>query len=391
MASQGWFSGDTHVHRTIERLKVPMLAEDLNVALPMVYWTTRSEQSPEFGDRTEPDDARLPSELIAVDLSHVIWPKNTEWEIFTVQGKPHTLGALFALNHQTPFGVGIPPIKGVIEQVDREGALLDLDKHDWPFAMVLPPLLGNRLTYELANNHMWRTEFAFSKWTTPAPNWMPLEDPQSGGEKDWMEFVHRTYWCLLNCGYRLQPSAGTASGVHPVPVGYGRVYVHLPNGFNYRDWIEGLRQGRSFVTTGPMLKVHREGNSVHIEAQADGPIESLEWIENGQAIKLPIDQQTKQPNGSYLLRTVRRAEFDTTTWVAVRVWQESAGSGLSPGRWKFAHCAPLWYDVAGKPLEPSAQERKFMQDRIEAELQRSRELLMPESRLEYEQALRAYK
>jgi hypothetical protein len=32
-----------------------------------------------------------------------------------------------------------------------------------------------------------------------------------------------------------------------------------------------------------------------------------------------------------------------------------------------------------------------MQDRIEAELQRSRELLMPESRLEYEQALRAYK
>lgn len=391
MASQGWFSGDTHVHRTIERLKVPMLAEDLNVALPMVYWTTRSEQSPEFGDRTEPDDARLPSELIAVDPLHVIWPKNTEWEIFTVQGKPHTLGALFALNHQTPFKVGIPPIQGVIEQVDREGALLDLDKHDWPFAMVLPPLLGNRLTYELANNHMWRTEFAFSKWTTPAPNWMPLADPQTGGEKDWMEFVHRTYWCLLNCGYRLQPSAGTASGVHPVPVGYGRVYVHLPSGFNYRDWIEGLRQGRSFVTTGPMLQVHREGDTVHIEARSDGPIESLEWIENGKVIKLPIDQQTKQPNGSYLLRTVRRAEFESTTWVAVRVWQESGGPGLTQGRWKFAHSAPLWYDVAGKPLEPNAQDRKFMQERIEVELQRSRALLMPENLLEYEQALRAYK
>jgi hypothetical protein len=32
-----------------------------------------------------------------------------------------------------------------------------------------------------------------------------------------------------------------------------------------------------------------------------------------------------------------------------------------------------------------------MQDRIEAELERSRELLMPESLLEYEQALKAYK
>ena len=32
-----------------------------------------------------------------------------------------------------------------------------------------------------------------------------------------------------------------------------------------------------------------------------------------------------------------------------------------------------------------------MQERIEVELQRSRELLMPENLLEYEQALRAYK
>jgi hypothetical protein len=51
----------------------------------------------------------------------------------------------------------------------------------------------------------------------------------------------------------------------------------------------------------------------------------------------------------------------------------------------------LWYDVAGKPLEPNAQEREFMQERIEVELQRSRALLMPENLLEYEQALRSYK
>lgn len=386
MAALGWYSGDTHVHTTVERLKVAIEAEDINVALPMVYWTTRNDRTAEFGDRTDPDDARLPSALIAVDGTHVIWPKNTEWEIFSLDGKSHTLGALFALNHQTPFGMGIPPVKQVIEQADREGAILDLDKHDWPFALVLPPLLGNRLTYELANNHMWRTEFAFSKWTTSAPDWMGLGDGLVGGEKEWMEYVHRTYWTLLNCGYRLQPSAGTASGVHPVPVGYGRVYVHLPHGFHYRDWVEGLRQGRSFVTTGPMVRLEQGGDWLRGSVQADGPIDSLEWIVNGKVQLQDVTQQERRPNGSSSIEFGRRVRFESTSWVAVRVWQKS-----ETGRWRFAHTAPIWFDVSGKPLVPSEQERAYLMDRVEGELKRSREVLSADGVLEYEEALEAYR
>lgn len=386
MSANGWYSGDTHVHMNVDRLKVAIEADDVNVALPMVYWTTRNDRTAEFGDRTDPDDARLPSELLAVDGSHVIWPKNTEWEIFSVDGKSHTLGALFALNHQTPFGVGIPPVRQVIAQADREGAILDLDKHDWPFALVLPPLLGNRLTYELANNHMWRTEFAFSKWTTPAPDWMGLGEGVSGGEKEWMEYVHRTYWTLLNCGYRLQPSAGTASGVHPVPVGYGRVYVHLPNGFHYRDWIEGLRKGRSFVTTGPMVSIERKDDSLQVMAQADGPIDSIEWIVNGKVEQQDVSIQERRPDGSSAIEFRRDVRFDTTSWVAVRVWQKSDG-----GRWRFAHTAPIWFDVAGKPLVPSEQERQYLIDRVEGELKRSRGVLSSDSVKEYEEALEAYR
>lgn len=386
MAEQGWYSGDTHVHMKIDRLKHAMQSEDLNVALPMVYWTTRDDRNAKLGDRTDPDDSRLPSELIGLDGSHVIWPKNTEWEIFSVQGKSHTLGALFALNHQTPFEVGIPPVKQVLAQADRENAILDLDKHDWPFAMVLPSLLGNRLTYELANNHMWRTEFAFTKWNTPAPDWMQRSDPQVGTEKDWIEFVHRTYWCLLNSGYRLQPSAGTASGVHPVPVGYGRVYVHLPQGFHYRDWIEGLRQGRSFVSTGPMLMMHRQEGSIQVEAHADGPIASLEWIVNGKIERISVDGQIRKPDGSWSIRVERSSGFDSTAWVAVRVWQEP-----SPGRWRFAHTAPIWFDVPGKPLSPTLEEKQFLIDRVQNELDRSRGVLSPEGVAEYQESLDRYR
>ena len=38
MAARGWYSGDTHTHRTLDELPNVMLAEDLNVAFPLVDW-----------------------------------------------------------------------------------------------------------------------------------------------------------------------------------------------------------------------------------------------------------------------------------------------------------------------------------------------------------------
>ena len=49
MASRGWYSGDTHVHRTLEELPNVMLAEDLNVALPLTGWVTEAYDSPFSG------------------------------------------------------------------------------------------------------------------------------------------------------------------------------------------------------------------------------------------------------------------------------------------------------------------------------------------------------
>jgi hypothetical protein len=233
---------------------------------------------------------------------------------------------------------------------------------------------------------MWRTEFAFSKWTTPAPEWMGLGDGVFGGEKEWIEYVHRTYWTLLNCGYRLQPSAGTASGVHPVPVGYGRVYVHLPDGFHYRDWIEGLRKGHSFVTTGPMVRLTRDKDWLRVAVQADGPIDSVEWIVNGKVEQQDIAEQEVEANGSSSIEFSRGVQVESTSWVALRVWQKSDG-----GRWRFAHTAPIWFDVPGKPLVPSGQERQYLIDRVEGELKRSRGVLPLEGSKEYEEALEAYR
>ena len=142
----------------------------------------------------------------------------------------------------------------IAAEARRQGALLDLDKHNWPWSMMLVPVMDVDL-FELTNNHIWRTEFGFRKWQpVPAPEFMDIaSDAQGWTEQGWIDFGFKSYYALLNCGFRLRPSAGTASGVHPVPLGFGRVYVYLPDGFSYPGWIDGLDAGRSFVTTGPML------------------------------------------------------------------------------------------------------------------------------------------
>ncbi len=66
-----------------------------------------------------------------------------------------------------------------------------------------------------------------------APEGWNIETDADGfTEWGWIEFGFKTYYALLNCGFKMRPTAGTASGVHPVPLGFGRVYVQLPGGFS---------------------------------------------------------------------------------------------------------------------------------------------------------------
>src|SRR5262245_30604918 len=272
MAQRGWFSGDTHVHRSLAELPNVMLAEDLNVAFPLTYWVTKAFASPTAGDKNTDRDAS--AELIRVDATHVIYPRNTEYEIFTVNGQSHTLGAVFVLNQKTPLTQGAPPVGPIAAQARREGALLDLDKHNWPWSMAIVPLMKVDL-FELANNHHWRTEYGITNWSVPAASWMGIGSGTTS-DRDWTLYGFQNYYALLDCGFRVRPTGGTADGVHPVPLGFGRVYVHLPRGFSYEAWVKGLNEGRSFVSTGPMLI-----------AQVDGK-DPGEWFKSKSGEQRPV-------------------------------------------------------------------------------------------------------
>ncbi len=225
MADLGWYSGDTHTHRTMDELPTVQLAEDLNVSFPLHYWVTKAYTPPGTGDKTT--GANLSPKEILIDDTHVMYPLNTEYEIFTVDGKNHSLGAVFILNHKSVFTEGAPPVGPIAARARKEGALLELDKHNWPWSMMLVPVMDVDL-YELANNHIWRTEFAFSEFGEAPPDYMNIEMDEKGfTEAGWIDYGFQNYYTLLNCGFRLRPTAGTASGVHPVPLGFGRVYTYM--------------------------------------------------------------------------------------------------------------------------------------------------------------------
>lgn len=399
MAELGWYSGETHLHRPLNELPVVLQAEDLNVAMPLTYWETRAFQPPTSGNKNQ--SGEIPDKLIAVDPTHVIWPRNTEYEIFTVNEHRHTLGALFILNHKSVLDIGVPEWKPVADRARAEGALMDMDKLDWPFGMTLPHLSGATL-YELANNHLWRTEFGLTQWNSQAPAFMqPPFGGKQGNEFDWLNYTLGQYYTLLNAGFRLVPTAGTASGVHPVPAGFSRVYVPLEGSFNYEDWLSGLRDGRSFVTTGPMM--FAKVNDLHPGAMLDGekladgkvrlsarilgehPLKSLEVIRNGQIIPIDCSPPTQTPEGAWRTEVTIEVPLSTSGWLCLRCQEDRPD-----GRLRFAHSAPWHVVIPGHPLRLSEREKHYLIERVQQEISRSTGVL-PESAIqEYRSALQHF-
>jgi hypothetical protein len=397
MGKLGWYSGETHSHRELSDHPNLVLAEDLNVACPMTDWVREAFVPPTARRKSSFRDPG--PDPIKVDTTHWIYPRNTEYELFTVGGKAHTLGAFFVINHKTPLDLGAPPVRPVADRAHREGALIELDKHNWPWSMMLVPIMPVDL-YELANNHVWRTTFGIRNYGEAAAEYMRAErDARGFTERGWIEFGFQNYYALLDCGFRLRPTAGTASGVHPVPLGFGRVYVHLDprQGFDGTAWLQGLNQGRSFVTTGPMLMVTLDGRDPgavlgggkhRLQGRAVGafPLKTIEVVRNGEVFRALQPANRKSEQDAYESTIDETFPIDGSSWLAVRCFEERPDD-----RVRFAHTGPFHIDVPGKPLRPRKVEVDYLIKRVEEQIARSAGVLPPPALEEYREALRVYR
>jgi len=142
---------------------------------------------------------------------------------------------------------------------------------------------------------------------------------------------YEPWYDTLKLGYRVTPTAGTdyPCGEQTI-VGHERFYTKVDGELTYENWIASVRQGRTFVTTGPMAVftingqdigsevVVKPGGVVSIagEVTFDPAREALRFIEvvrDGSVIArfAPVD-------GANSVRFVFDERIDGSSWFALR-------------------------------------------------------------------------
>lgn len=332
MKKTNWWSGEMHVHRKLQDIEMLMKASDLHVAPVITSWNEHYSVRPDS----------------VYDGSPKKFDSN---RFYTTQGSEDERngGAILSFNTAKPvdFSKGhekeYPPLASSVERVKSDygnDSWIDIEK---PFWWDFPILIatGKINSVGIAHNHMhknsifdneaWGRERERTKYPAPMGNGL---------------YTHDIYFKLLNCGIRIPPSAGSASGVLPNSVGYNRVYVHTNNQLTYDEWFKQVGAGQSFVTNGPLLlckandknpgHIFNTGKNIMIAAElfTRDSLDKIEIIRNGTIIKT---LHAKDLKGNKFSSNI---SFDRSGWFMVRVLCKVEGN------FRFAATAP-WYVETG--------------------------------------------
>jgi hypothetical protein len=357
MNRRGWYSGDLHNHRRPDDMPVLLLAEDLNVAPTITDWI--------WEDRPVATPPRVSEPIRAVDDRHVY--STLDKEVERLENGPGAV-ALLGLRSVIPFeGYRLHPPDAIYCRRTREqGGYVDAEKIVWRDGAALAAL-GLIDFVGIVHNHFNRhdVELETDRWGM-IPKFKPEFDTVAGMPLWSME----VYYHLLNCGFRLPVSAGSASGVKAAPLGHNRVYVKVAGQFTYENWFRSLKAGHSFATNGPMLFLTADGREpgaelllrgaphtvrIRAEARSQRPLARLEIVVGGQVIRSSF-----KPDSAG--RWIAQAEqaFTHDGWVIARAF-EPAGKTI-----RFAHTSPIYVKV-GRPA-PAKDDARFFLDWIDREI-----------------------
>lgn len=346
---EGWYSGDTHVHFLDPGAAIlEMQAEDLNVLnILATKWSELITNVEHFTGR--------PSDLSEPD--HIVFVGEETRHGFL----GHT--ALLGLRHLVyPLTWGVPP-EGVPGGTDETTMAAQADRAHAAGGLVVWahfPSPGGELPADLALGKLdsidlmtWGDSFA------PA-------GPAPGAVETWYRF--------LNAGFRIPATGGTDKMLNTQVSGSVRVYAKVAGEFSYAAWLDAIRAGRTFVTTGPMLELsagdHEIGDDIRAgpgdsipviaEVHSHLPVEWLEIVVSGEVVA-----RVENPQGVRSLRVEAEVPVPGSTWIAASAyskemqpyqrWLSLGALGLPV----MAHTSPVWVTVPGHP-QRSPEDSRFL-------------------------------
>jgi hypothetical protein len=381
LTKEGWWSGELHIHRPLEDIKLLMEANDLHIAPVITWWNNKNLWT----------NQPLPADPL------VRFDNNRYYHVMAGEDERGG-GALLYLNLNQPLPLHgaereYPSSMRFLEEAKQhKEAWVDVEK---PFWYDVPVWLASGLvdSIGIVHNHMQRNGLH------PGEAWGRRRDvarfPPPYGNAFWTQEI---YYHVLNCGLRIPPSAGSASGALPNPVGFNRMYVHVEGDLTYEKWWDGLKAGRVFVSNGPLLRCRADGElpgfifksqsgtpihlNVEVALDSRDPISSVEIIQNGR--------MTRAVSGLKLRQTASLGEvtFTESGWFLVRAMTEHtnhitfAVDSQSPARgyedgvanttntFRFASTGPFYVEMGDSPRRISKSSVNFFLDWVHERMER---------------------
>jgi len=188
------------------------------------------------------------------------------------------------------------------------------------------------------------------------------------------------WYKLLNCGLRIPAAAGTDAMANYAslrgPVGLNRVYVKAEGSLNPDTFRNSLKQGKSFVTNGPIvgLRVNdvQPGDHVIINSKDQKlsykgflrsavPVDHVEIVWNGEVVASHATKSTKE------LDIKGTLNVKSPGWILLRAWSGAAHPDL-PDLYPYSSTNPVYVDATGMELKSKRDAEFFIPwlNRIEA-------------------------
>lgn len=311
LADRGWYSGDNHIHHISPRTcRLEMDAEDLDVA--NILTSDFTADQPEFEGKVNrySSGRRLIyvsqefrhnhlGHMCLLNLKRLIEPVKTmqpyAWPLhLRACDETRAQGGYVSWAHFPSWPGVESPLDVAMEKLDGLEILCVLDPKEFPVFMkkVVPELEAN------------------------------------SGLRLWYRY--------LNCGFRLTATAGTDKMTTFVTVGANRVYARVHGEFTYQNWINALREGRTFVTNSPVLSFTVNGHDpgatlhfdskrnqaaeVHAVAESQLPYDRLEIVANGVVAAQAAPSGLRHRAEIHLEHAVHQS-----CWLAARVIEDMEG------------------------------------------------------------------
>ncbi len=354
LSTRGWFSGSTHVHMNY--------AGNLRNSLSNLMMMSAAEDQDVVAEQVANKDNRI--------LDHQYWlpgggahPLSEPGRVLVVgqEYRPPFYGHVFMFGHRehliAPYAMGYEGTAIESLYPSNTDMLLKAKAQGATTAYVHSFYNGDPLEGNLGGAKGFIVDAALAaadavEWSTPQDGWPPV-------------------YAVWSNGIRAVVVGGedSISSLHATPLlGSMRTYVRTPDGTLTADgWFRGLRDGHSFVSSGPLIEFAVDGRGPGEERALDGPgevrlrgrvwsvvpVERVELVVNGNVVR------SWQPDGER-----KSLAIDETLAIGASAWMHLRVEGGGADRWPLdtsypqAFTNPVWVTVGGRPIR-SAEAAEY--------------------------------